>query len=210
MIGSEDEARAFIEHHWGVVAHDGCAHLVAELVRENERQNLISRNTVNEVWVRHIADSAQLLLHAPSEASSWVDIGSGAGLPGLIIGILRPDLELHLVEPRKLRVDWLEAMCKELGLANCRVTQTKAEKLPAANYDVVSARAVANLAALLQLSGHLGGSGTHWLFAKGRNAINEIDEVPPCVAERYLFHVKHSLTAEDGRIIICRRAEEQS
>lgn len=205
MIGSEEEARSYIAEGWGSAAVEDCARLIEALRRENERQNLVSRGSLDHVWVRHIADSAQLLHHAPAACRSWVDIGSGAGLPGLVIGLLRRDLALTLVELRRLRVAWLEAMRDALKL-NCRIEMAKAEALPPARHDVISARAVAELTTLLRITENMGDRNSRWLFAKGRNAGVEVQAVPPKLAQRYMFHVKHSLTAADGNIIVCERS----
>src|SRR3954470_2154936 len=89
---------------------------VALLREENERQNLVSRATLDQVWVRHIYDSAQLLRFAP-DASTWLDLGSGAGFPGLIVAALRPDGTTTLVESRKLRVDFLIHAAEVLGIS---------------------------------------------------------------------------------------------
>src|SRR5689334_9101251 len=78
----------------------------ALLKAENEKQNLVSRTSLKSIWSRHILDSAQLREFAPATASSWLDIGSGPGLPGLITALLF-DGHTMLVEPRKLRVDFL-------------------------------------------------------------------------------------------------------
>lgn len=205
MIGSEEEAKAFIADGWGNAAVADCGLLVEALREENERQNLVSRGSLDQVWVRHIADSAQLLHHAPAACRSWIDIGTGAGLPGLVIGILQRDLALTLVEPRRLRVAWLERMREVLKL-NCDIEMAKAETLPPASHDVISARAVADLAALLRMSEELGDRNSRWLFAKGRNAEAELQALPEKLARRYVFHVKHSLTAADANIIVCERS----
>src|SRR5262245_8863545 len=83
-------------------------HYVRLLLDEHERQKRIARATVEEVWERHILDSAQLVRFAPRPDSSWLDIGSGAGLPGLVIAILTQG-PVTLVEPRKLRADFLRS-----------------------------------------------------------------------------------------------------
>ena len=88
---------------------------VGLLLAENERQNLVARSTVDEIWQRHIADSAQLVRFAPRIDSSWLDIGSGAGLPGMVVAILTKGL-IVLAEPRKLRADFLCSAAAELGL----------------------------------------------------------------------------------------------
>ena len=102
---------------------------VALLLKENARQNLIARSTTHEIWQRHIADSAQLVRFAPRPDSSWLDIGSGAGLPGMVIAILAQG-PVTLVEPRKLRADFLTCAAKTLGLdGRVKVHAAKAERI---------------------------------------------------------------------------------
>jgi 16S rRNA (guanine527-N7)-methyltransferase len=148
---------------------------VALLIDENQRQNLIARSTVEEIWRRHIVDSAQLIPFAQRSDSSWLDIGSGAGLPGLVIAILT-EAAVTLVEPRKLRAEFLLRAADRLGLSH-RVTvhAEKAERISGA-FDVITARAVASLADLLRISSHLSTDKTRWLFPKGKSAQSELDD----------------------------------
>ena len=151
------------------------ARYVALLLDENDRQNLIGRSTVEEVWQRHIADSAQLVRFAPRPDSSWLDIGSGAGLPGLVIAILTQG-PVTLVEPRKLRANFLQRAAEAMGLApRVTVYAAKAERI-SGTFDVITARAVAPLDALLRISQHLSTDKTLWLFPKGKSAQKELEE----------------------------------
>ena len=145
------------------------------LLAENERQNLIARSTVEEVWLRHIADSAQLVRFAPRPDSSWLDIGSGAGLPGLVIAILSEG-PVVLDEPRRLRADFLKRAAGELGLSGrVGVESTKVENLRG-HFDAITARAVAPLGRLLEISRHLSTDKTIWVLPKGKSAQSELDE----------------------------------
>lgn len=182
--------------------------LVERLRRESTVQNLVSKTTLADVWVRHVADSAQLLEHAPQGTNSWIDVGSGAGFPGLVIAILRREWTVTLVEPRRLRVAWLQTMCAELQLRNCVVVQAKAEHCQVPAHDVVSARAVSDLTDLLRMTSIMGHARSRWIFAKGRNALDELQAIPTKLANQFVFHVKHSLTASDAHIIVAQRAKE--
>lgn len=208
MIKTEAEAQEYIAERWGKRALQNCAALIEALRQESERQNLVSRSSLQEVWVRHIADSAQLLHHAPLNWRSWIDVGTGAGFPGLVIALLQRDCSVTLVEPRRLRVQWLKAMRDRLELANCRIFLAKAEEMAAEPHQVVSARAVASLHYLLQITDKFALTGTRWLFAKGRNAEAELQSLPPQLARRYAFHVEQSLTAIEARIIVCERTRD--
>lgn len=148
----------------------------AALLRaEAGRQNLVSASTIHKLWERHILDSAQLVRFEPFPGASWVDIGAGAGLPGLVVAALVTGPVL-LVEPRRLRADFLSRTVLELGVAN-RVTVlcAKAERARG-SYDVITARAVARLAKLLDLSTHLSTKNSVWVLPKGRGARSELDE----------------------------------
>jgi 16S rRNA (guanine527-N7)-methyltransferase len=145
------------------------------LLEENERQNLISRASVEQVWSRHILDSAQLVKFAPAGAKTWLDIGSGPGLPGLVIALLH-DGVTTLVEPRKLRANFLGRAVAVLGLQQrVRVAAMRAEDLPDGKYDVITARAVAPLASLFSLSERFGAPATRWVLPKGKNARTELE-----------------------------------
>ena len=172
---------------------------VGLLLEENERQNLIAKSTVEEVWERHIADSAQLVRFAPRSDSSWLDIGSGAGLPGLVIAILTQG-PVTLVEPRKLRADFLSRAAVALGL-NGRVTvhAARAERITG-TFDVITARAVASLDALLRISQHLSTDKTLWLFPKGKSARNELDEARR--AWQGSFRLEPSVTSQEAAILV--------
>ena len=148
---------------------------VALLLEENQRQNLIAQSTVDGIWNRHVVDSAQLIRFAPRPDSSWLDIGSGAGFPGLVIAILTLG-PVTLVEPRKLRADFLQRAVVALGLAD-RVTvhAVKVERMTG-SFDVITARAVARVGDLLRISQHLSTDKTIWVLPKGKSAQSELDE----------------------------------
>jgi 16S rRNA (guanine527-N7)-methyltransferase len=146
---------------------------VALLRLRSAEQNLIAASTMESVWDRHILDSAQLLPLAPGEGL-WLDMGSGAGLPGLVIAALsqRPVL---LVEPRAKRCQFLAEAAATLGVED-RVTilQSRAETALPADAAVISARAVAPLADLFGMGLRHAVPATKWLLPKGRNAASEV------------------------------------
>ena len=146
---------------------------VALLVEENQRQNLIASGSIDDIWSRHILDGAQLLALADGPGS-WCDIGSGAGLPGLVVAILSAQ-PMTLVEPRRLRAEFLKRTVTELALGEVRVEQRKAE-LVSGHFDFITARAVANLSKLFALSTHFSHGGTRWILPKGEKAKSELDE----------------------------------
>jgi 16S rRNA (guanine527-N7)-methyltransferase len=164
---------------------------------ENKRQNLVSAATLYQLWDRHILDSAQLARFEPYAGASWADIGSGAGLPGIIIACLVAG-PVTLIEPRRLRADFLHKVAESLNL-NASVFVGKAERARG-SYDVITARAVADLSKLLKISAHLSTRKTQWVLPKGRNA--ELELVEAQQAWQGVFHVERSATDPESRIVI--------
>lgn len=200
ILSSEEEARAFcanLADSGGLSRLERFAKMVVE---ENSRQNLIAKASESSLWLRHLADSAQLLRHVPRETAPWLDLGTGAGFPGLVIAALRPETEVVLVESRKKRVDWLAHAAAELGLPRCRVEGRKLEHLDAFPTAVISARAFAPLNKLLSLSARFSTQDTLWLLPKGRSAVQELASVPPQTAR--MFHVEQSVTDAEAGILI--------
>ena len=118
MISNESGARSWLEQlpEWNVEAAERLELLARLLAEENAQQNLVSAPSLSEVWRRHIADSAQLLAHVSRESSSpWLDVGTGAGFPGLVIAALRPECEVVMVESRARRIEWLKVARIALG-----------------------------------------------------------------------------------------------
>jgi 16S rRNA (guanine527-N7)-methyltransferase len=169
----------------------------AMLREESARQNLVSASTLDSLWERHILDSAQLVRFEPRAGASWADIGSGAGLPGIVIACL-VDGPVTLIEPRRLRADFLHKLCESLRI-DARVATVKVERLEG-TFDVITARAVAPLLELLKISAHLSTRKTVWALPKGRNAGREL-----AVARRTWqasFHVEPSVTDPDSKILV--------
>lgn len=196
---TEDEAREWVRDRYGVPRETRLAAFVDLLREEAGKQNLIAPSTLDQIWARHIVDSAQLLAHAPDDGM-WLDIGSGAGLPGLVVAVLRK-APVELVEPRKLRTDFLSQVVTELNLTDVAVHTDKIERTrgPAA---VISARAVAQLGDLFRIARHRSTSSTVWVLPKGRNAQSEVED-----ARRNWhgsFHVEPSITAPDSLIVVAK------
>ena len=170
---------------------------VALVTEESRRQNLVSASTLGDIWDRHIRDSAQLIRFEPYAGASWVDIGSGAGLPGIVVACL-VEGSVTLVEPRRLRADFLHRVCESLGL-RASVFAGKAERAQG-TYDVITARAVGNLAKLLKISAHLSTGNSRWVLPKGRSAEEELVEAQQ--AWQGAFHVEQSATDPESRIVV--------
>jgi 16S rRNA (guanine527-N7)-methyltransferase len=173
---------------------------------ENRQQNLIARASEDIIWQRHFADSAQLLSYVPRETGVWLDLGTGAGFPGLIVAALRPQTRVVLVESRRRRAEWLAKAAEELGLGCCRVEAQRLEKIGTMSAGVISARAFAPLAKLIDLSSRFSTRDTVWLLPKGRSARQEVSELPHLTAK--MFHVEQSVTDSDAGIVVGRGRPE--
>lgn len=199
---TEEEARAWVRDRYGVSRETAVESFGAILLAEAENQNLIARSTIDSLWARHLTDSAQLLPLADGAPEGiWLDVGSGAGLPGLVVAVLT-DRPVVLVEPRTKRVAFLREAAERLGIAD-RVTvigskiESYRPECPAA---IVSARAVAELSALMLSTVHCTDSSTIWLLPKGRSAQSEVDAARAKWQGR--FHVEPSITQPDSGIVV--------
>ncbi|MEM6907626.1 MAG: 16S rRNA (guanine(527)-N(7))-methyltransferase RsmG [Pseudomonadota bacterium] len=176
------------------------------LLAENQRQNLISKASEAHLWQRHIADSVQLLAHVSRETMAddkiWLDLGTGAGFPGLVIAALHPDMRVVLVEARARRADFLAASAERLGLRRCEVLADRLERITPFIANVISARAFAPLEKLLRLSAPFSTKSTCYLLPKGRSAAHELEALKPSI--RTMFHVKQSLTDRAAGIIVSK------
>lgn len=142
------------------------------LAAQGEERGLIGPLEVPRLWTRHILNSA---IAAPLFRGTVADVGSGAGLPGIVLAIARPDLQLTLIEPMERRVAWLDEQVVSLGLANVTVVRGRAEDVGlSGTFDMVTARAVSALRTLLPWTAPLVRSGGELALLKGANAENEI------------------------------------
>ena len=196
----ETEARGWVAQRFDVPREtmdrlDAFAALIRE---ENEHQNLVSKASLNHLWARHIADSAQLLVHVPSPSISWIDLGSGPGFPGLVIAALHSG-PVTLVEERRLRVDFLHRAAAVLGV-DVEILGMKAERVPRRAFDVISARAFAPLPRLLELATGFSTAKSLWVLPKGRNAQSELDALDS--SWQGAFRLEQSVTDPEARIIV--------
>ncbi len=154
--------------------------LYEALVRKwNPTINLVSRSTIDHIWQRHFADSAQLLGFASDSARSWADLGSGAGFPGLVVTMLarelRPRLKVTLVESDRRKAAFLTEVVRRTDLSVAVIAE-RAETLTPLNADIISARALAPLRTLMALAErHLKPRGTG-LFLKGARSAAEVKD----------------------------------
>jgi 16S rRNA (guanine527-N7)-methyltransferase len=171
-------------------------------------QDLVAPSTLDDIWHRHIADSAQVLPLAPPDAKLWADLGSGAGFPGMVLAILgrdRPHFKMHLIESSNRKCSFLREVARRCGapveIQCIRIEQLATQRTVAA-VEFVTARALAPLASLLGLAKPLLRDTTRALFLKGRDAEKEIAEA------RRVWQFESGLTVSrtdpDGRIVEIR------
>jgi len=198
---TEEEARNWVRDHFDVSRETLLGRYAAILRDESTRQNLIAASTLDQLWSRHLVDSAQLVPFAEGQGP-WIDIGSGAGLPGMVVAIVT-DRPVTLIEPRTKRADFLRTTAESLGLANVTVVASRIEThKPSKPAAVISARAVAPLYELFAGARHCTDSSTIWLLPKGRNAESEVAATRG--AWQGVFHVEPSVTSPDSGIVIAR------
>lgn len=151
--------------------------LSALLIKWNPKINLVSKSTIENLWTRHIADSAQLFTLRSETVGHWVDIGSGAGFPGLVVAILAAEKgnigNLTMIESDQRKCAFLRTVLRETGV-HATVIAERIEKVDCQNADVLSARALADLSTLFEFSEkHLRKTGIA-LFPKGISWENEV------------------------------------
>lgn len=152
----------------------------AALLRKWSRAiNLVAPSTLDHLWTRHILDCGQLWPLAPASATRWLDLGSGAGLPALVIAILaaerRPGLTVTAIESDARKCAFLREAARAAN-ARLAVLETRIEAAPAAPFDVISARALAPLPRLLAWADRFRAADAVLLFPKGRAAQSELTE----------------------------------
>lgn len=201
---TEEEARAEARR----IAPEVIARLEVyadRLLAENRQQNLIARSTETQLWSRHLLDALQLVAFARPKDRSWLDIGSGPGLPGIVLAIAGR-WQVTLVEPRRRRVDFLHRMIDTLKLDTVTVLATTGEKV-IGHFDLVTARAVASLDALFAMTRACADERTRFILPKGRSACSDVD-----VARLHwhgVFHVEQSRTDPSAGIVVADRVRSR-
>ncbi len=180
---------------------------VAELARWQTVKNLVGPSTLSEIWARHVDDCLQIVDLAPDGARRWLDLGSGAGLPGLIVAIAGPQgTQVDLVESNGRKCAFLRAAARATG-APVRVHQARLESvIPglSGKVDVVTARALAPLKDLIAWCDPLWRSGTVGLFMKGQDVESELTEASKSWMIQY--DLIPSRSDPKGRIVRVRSA----
>ena len=170
----------------------------ALLIKWNATINLVGKSSIFDLWQRHIEDSLQLLPLLPTKVERLADLGTGAGLPGLVIAISRPDIPVFLIEKDQRKSAFIREVISQLGLTNttvltmdiCDVTMV---------FSVITARALASLSLLCALAHPLSRPTTVFLFPKGKNATSELAEAT--ASWNFRHHFIPSRTQELSSII---------
>jgi len=166
------------------------------------RLNLIGRSTQEQVWTRHVVDSLQLLPMIPSASRDALDVGSGAGLPGIVLAIARPNLPITLVESDQRKAAFLRHVGYTLRLLNITVVAGRIEAT-SLQADIVTARAVAPLPKLLELVAPCLRPGGSALLLKG----DGVEEELTAASERWTFRVDRAASCTDPHGAILHLSE---
>jgi 16S rRNA (guanine527-N7)-methyltransferase len=202
---TEDQAQAWLSGNFDVSREtwERLEAFIAYLRREAMSQNLVAASTLENIWSRHIVDSAQLLKLLPAQSQNdgtWIDLGSGAGFPGIVVAILS-NYHVTLVESRNRRIEYLQRAIELLNLeANVKLAGMPLERMETAPYSVISARAFAPLPRLFELAARFSTDKTIWLLPKGRNAVKEWEEVQPVWTGN--FSIELSVTDAESGILV--------
>lgn len=150
---------------------------VALLTEWNKKMNLVSKNSISDVWMRHVLDSLQLIKYLPS-VQTLVDIGTGSGFPGVILALVlqeqQPQAKVVFVESIAKKTVYLKDVCQHLGLWNVEIINDRVENISVKNVDIVTARAVAALDVLLGYAFHL--RAAEMVLLKGESYEDEVRE----------------------------------
>ena len=179
------------------------------LEEEGEIRGLVGPREMPRLWSRHIVNSAAILDFLPRQGQV-LDIGSGAGLPGIVIAICRPDLDVHLAEPMQRRCEWLMDVIDGLGLDNVTLHQARAEELRGkGKADVITSRAVANMTKLVRMTSKLIAPGGSMVALKGRRAAIEVEDAALELKKHHLRAQIHEVPSvmdeESTYVVVCTR-----
>ena len=170
------------------------------LLRWQFKINLISTNSLKQAWHRHFLDSAQIFSILPNKATSAIDVGTGAGFPGLVLSIMGLE-NVQLVEQNKKKCAFLYEVIRETE-ATASVHPCKIEKLPIKDYDVVLARAFMALDGLLKVVSPFFGKDTLGIFPKGLKVNQELTAASK--NWKMKTAIKQSITSPDGKIVLVK------
>ena len=167
------------------------------LIKENESMNLIGKSTIDDLDQRHLLDCIQILKYLPHQDKSLMDIGTGAGLPGIILSIIGFK-NLHLVEKSPKKSFFLESCKLRLGL-NFIVHNKSITEISDINVDCITARAFASIEKIISMTKKIINKQTKFILLKGRSYLAELEKIN---SEKYHWKTYPSITSNESKIII--------
>ena len=167
------------------------------LLKENESMNLIGKSTIIDLDERHFLDCIQIVKYLPQHEKSVMDIGTGAGLPGIILSIIGFK-NLHLVEKSPKKSSFLENCKLKLGL-NYVVHNKSISELSNLNIDYITARAFASIEKIILMTKNIINNQTKFILLKGKSYLTELKKINP---QKYFWEMHPSITSNESKIII--------
>ena len=170
---------------------------LSSIIKHNKHTNLIGKSTIENIWDRHVLDCLQLTKHITNKKLKILDLGTGAGLPGVLLSIVGYQKVL-MIDSVKKKTDFVRQIIKELSLT-AKIQNKRIEKPPTSHHDIIVSRALAPLVKLLTYARMYSNKNTTLLFLKGRNVISEIDKA----TKVYLFEFEKikSLSSDEGCVL---------
>ena len=170
---------------------------LSSIIEHNKHTNLIGKSTIENIWDRHVLDCLQLTKYIINKKLKILDLGTGAGLPGVLFSIVGYQRVL-MVDSVKKKTDFVRKIIKELSLT-AKIQNKRIEKSPTSQHDIIVSRALAPLVKLLTYARMYSNKNTTSLFLKGRNATSEID----IASKVYFFEFEKikSLSSDDGCVL---------
>ena len=176
---------------------DKIDYYLSSIIEHNKHTNLVGKSTIENIWDRHVLDCLQLTKYIINKKLKILDLGTGAGLPGVLFSIVGFQKVL-MVDSVKKKTDFVRKIIRELSLT-AKIQNKRIEKLPSSQRDIIVSRALAPLVKLLTYARMYSNKNTTLLFLKGKNAISEID----IASKKFFFEFEKikSLSSDDGCIL---------
>ena len=170
---------------------------LSSIIEHNKHTNLVGKSTIENIWDRHVLDCLQLTKYIINKKLKILDLGTGAGLPGVLFSIVGYQRVL-MVDSVKKKTDFVRKIIKELSLT-AKIQNKRIEKSPTSQHDIIVSRALAPLVKLLTYARMYSNKNTTSLFLKGRNASSEID----MASKVYFFEFEKikSLSSDEGCVL---------
>ena len=179
---------------------------LSSIIKHNKHTNLVGKSTIENIWNRHVLDCLQLTKHITNKKLKILDLGTGAGLPGILLSIVGYQKVL-MVDSVKKKTDFVKKTIKELSLT-AKIQNKRIENPPISQHDIIVSRALAPLVKLLTYARMYSNKNTTLLFLKGRNVISEID----IAGKIYFFEFEKikSMSSDDGCILKIKKIKNKN